>query len=312
MKKYLLPFILLFLLSCTDNQIETVNSPNDMELMNLKSNVTAIEEMHYNAIIKFENVEKSIADSSRTYSFNENGYISESRIKYIPQNYTKISRFTYSSSNKITEINYLRDNNRLLEKYKFAYNNFDELSDINYYYSDGALNMRWDLFYNLKKYLKTKNEYDDDGKLLKKYTYRCNGKGLIIKELTFNPDLTIEMQTTYNYDMNSNIIQKSIFGMDGRSYIKWVYEYQEDGKLKSEAYFDQRQAVLRFYTRKSVFTYNENGDMTGKEVYNSERMLSETWKYVYTYDNKNNWISQIQSVNSVPKKIIDRIITYKK
>lgn len=125
--------------------------------------------------------------------------------------------------------------------------------------------------------------YDDQGRLVdyrdgnfSNYHYVYEGN--ITKEQDVQDDGAVYSETVYTYDGNGKLIKEEYFE---KGELLHYYEYTRNdaGKVLETCRYDMYDDVAQM-DRKSVNTYDSNGNLTEKKVYTSGELSNH---YVYTY-----------------------------
>lgn len=147
-------------------------------------------------------------------------------------------------------------------------------------------------------------EYDSIGDIIKKKVnynnrfirtvmYSYNDKGLLDKVYETDNNGKFIGQTLYNYDSLNNVISENQTFFDGQKSSK---EYSFEGNLKTEI-FNTIEGKLekRIYKDENIIKLEKDGC---------------EYDYKYSFDNQGNWVRVLESKNTIPTLIRERIILY--
>ena len=117
----------------------------------------------------------------------------------------------------------------------------------------------------------------------------------------------------------ANIINPNdIIIFNSKANITEEYHYSSDGILQNNNTFfynDKKQIVIEIYISEEgktkiiyEYKYNEKGFISEKKQWDHSGNLISTHLYSYIYDENNNWIQQIETVDNVPIILTEREI----
>lgn len=219
--------------------------------------------------------------------------------------------------NQITESNF--DSEGMLQENDYGYakaiNSYDDKNNlINNAYYDFEGKLRWKARHNYtygqnNKLLKIDSfkyesspyqEWTDYAK--KVYTYNENGEQEEEVNLNYAGELFLfngfaHKQNIYDYEGH---ILETIYSDTNREILnRTIYTYDENGNLTEETNVDSEDNLceeMRTYARK-IYTYDENGDLAEETYLDAENSLCEYniegAKKVYSYDKNGNLADEI-------------------
>ena len=233
-----------------------------------------------------------------------------------------------NSGNKITETR-LSKEDRISYQKIFSYNNTNNLIKEKHFLSNDYLTLEYDENGNSKEvtkhepislsYTKTikynsvgnKTEevtkYETNNNWKTKYLYNDNGH--LKEEIMYNSDDLIILKWLYKHHENGIISEKSGYQIsEDRKilYLSVIYNFDENGRQLSEVIYNSSDEI----TIKEKRKYNINGDIEENTFYTSDNSMNGIFKYLYEYDNQNNWIKSTELWNEKPNSITERKIEY--
>ena len=205
-----------------------------------------------------------------------------------------------------------------LWKYDKQENPIEKLS---YSYS-GQLLYKNTFHYDDKSRIVERNYYNAQGNLLKKYIWKYNDN----QEEYISDKILENGYSFYESDEKkckqfrfANIINPNdIIIFNSKANITEEYHYSSDGILQNNNTFfynDKKQIVKEIYISEEgktkiiyEYKYNEKGFISEKKQWDHLGNLISTHLYSYIYDENNNWIQQIETVDNVPIILTEREI----
>ena len=229
-------------------------------------------------------------DDSWTQEYDANGNM----IKMTEQGYTHT--YTYDSGNRMTDRLTTRSDGSVYQHYTYQYDangnqilRTEEYSEYHYEYATS---------YN-DQGLRTEVVCTQNGKLFSTDTYSYDEQGRVVDYV----DGTMNSRTHYVYTDNT-VAEQDVSDDGSKVYEETVYTYDENGKLLKEEFFESGELLnydeytrdsegkaleMRGYSvydgqaqlrRKMVYTYDENGNLTEKNIYENDEL---SLRLVYTY-----------------------------
>lgn len=171
------------------------------------------------------------------------------------------------------------------------------------------------------------------------YIYKYDKKGRITKLTSLKPDGKMSSKQSFKYDSKSGRLVSSILNVDFDYSYKYEFTELPNGNLECLQYEDNKKHqtlvfdsngrllkktkhVKRYSSMNNtssggnaeIYTYDEHGNITSKKEMSIVIKLNAKEKpkfsYEYEYDEKFNWIRQIEFHDNVPVYIIEREIDY--
>jgi len=186
------------------------------------------------------------------------------------------------------------------------------LSYINFFKYDSLGNKieeGYDYSTKRKKYPYTPSQgfvYDSNNRLIKSFSI---GKGKLYRTETY-----------YEYDNEGREIDVKIYKISNDTVLDyhWTKEYNEKGELiKEESNIGSGTHFSPKYIqcKKKITTYDNYGNITQIELFNSNQFEVKIYRYVYTYDSYGNWIKREEFEGESEETLVriqieDRIIEY--
>lgn len=300
MKKQLLLLFTLISVFFSSAQQEK----NDLAFYNLKGKVKSVNEIEYEAVEKFGDLEKSNKTARYYREFNNAGM----ELQYLQENYDdgekeKFVRTTKYENGKMIEIKEEEDDDVQYEKYR--YNQQGLVESIDEVGQKGNLQYRQKNKYNAQDLLIQADSYKADGTLEMKMVRSYNAKKQLVKEENYDGGGKLTNVNTYAYDSRGNVVEKSDTNYEEKAPKPYINRYVYNDKGQK---IEERNSISGL-DKKEIYEYNENGDVVRKrDQYGTEV------KKVYTYDAQNNWIKCVTVTNDrsgdTKHEIAERQIKY--
>lgn len=238
-----------------------------------------------------------------SYTWDDTGKNNTSITRRNPDN-SQIDRkvMKYKKGVLTEKITYNKQNNPI-DKITYEYDNKGNLIQENLYLGSEYIQIRNTYTYNDGKKV-SETRYNKDDEVIFSTRYAYNGDNLEYRESTNAegiPDYTEEMK----YDANDNLIVKEV--NDSFDKVKTIERFQYNDDNKKIAWQVIRNDELYI---KANYGYDEYGNLSEYSVTNSDETVSEKRKYVYEYDENNNWIQKTVLIDNEPKFIERREIAY--
>lgn len=153
--------------------------------------------------------------------------------------------------------------------------------------------------------------YSSDGDLMLKSIGNDASKPTEVS--SYNPNGELELKLLLRYDDENNLVEEREYSSDGKLIRSSNYQYDKNNNISEENRLEIEENWLfinNYDTLKSVLSYgyNENKDVVDFEI--SQKNKKAQKKYVYEYDDRNNWTQRIEYNGIVPKYIVEREIEY--
>ncbi len=225
----------------------------------------------------------------------------------------------------ITE--YDRDGKKQLE---IAYNPDDSISskEMFYYNAKGQLiektqsrisdtpEWRWNYEINEHENYRIERVYDENDSLIGKDILRFNPDGTKKEELSYDESETLIQSNFFQLQKNDHAttVESIVTSPKGLVLKKTVYTYNLNGQLIEKAVFNANSVRIE----KEVYEYDELGNPIRETAYNPKDEITHTYLFTYEYDAHQNWIKkQISLVlqddpqkDSHPSEELNRVISY--
>lgn len=280
-KRYLVLFLVCFVIASCSNQVEKINQWKEYEL---KGKVETLKTCTYSASEKFGEIVKDTLIEIKIVYFNKNGLIdSVFRVKNNKQN---VELYEWNLENNICVIKEKEDNATYAEvQYNKQFNRL--LSWVNY--QNDSLKSKQIYIYNEKLQLIDYSYYDETGKLYWRYKdYEYNEQGLLKSEKQYDEKGNLDDKHLYQYDEKGNMIAQ-----------KWENDY--------------RRSKFSFFYNEDGFVYRRTYNYKSKR---SDYSFIDITEYTYVMDKKGNYIVKTEKEydendrSEVECKYIEREITY--
>ena len=293
-KIYSLLFTLL--LGCSSTSQSTPK--NDLEKSNLKSNVKSIKQTSFKIKFVGDKIKKGekhwtlSSDADFTKNFNQKGLIT--------------SEYYYNSNDSlIRKIENIYEYDLITEKKINSVKNPPQTGTKIYGDQDERLML---FVYNkgllTETKIKIKNSAFKSGYFTVTSTKKYNSKKYLIEEIN-----SMGGSIKHTYDDEGNKIQSNAYNRD-RQVWKSLKKYKNGNLIEQKFYdFDQYDNLgnkinwdANKYTLDiSTYSYDKYGNVKTENDVN---------KFIYNYDENNNWISKIKYFNKNPIIITEREIVY--
>jgi hypothetical protein len=297
---------LLFIVS---SFLTTLKTKNHLDKETLKGNVKSVKELAYavkevgNTITKTERKRVYSNDSDSYKTFNEQGNYIE--VSYYESDDTFMGKYsyTYDSEDHNTQLNWSDSKNVLIQKHQYVYDTKGNATVYKMFYADDR-----------GLYFTDSITYDTYGNRIEEIRYHPNNIDVINKKsYTYNTEgLKTEkrrwgkVKSSFQYEFNS------------KSKKTAQREYDENERLLSEIKYNNKENIVEEWSTtpinstKVVYSYNTKEQLIKTfqtDTSNDDKVLRELVTE-YTYDSHGNWITQTTFVNTSPRSLIEREITY--
>ncbi len=189
-----------------------------------------------------------------------------------------------------------------------------------------------------KKNTTQKKRIDTDGEVLSVATYNLTSSGLPKEIVWKNPDGTMRWREVYSY---SGKVPKEVKNFNEENKIETInhYVYNKKNQCVEMMVSDGGKNIYERYTwvynpigpkiemnqysgkdkliARELYKYNDKGDIITTQIYDGSYVFKYEEYCEYTYDSKNNWITQkvtqknIQTKEIIPKYFYTREFTYR-
>lgn len=326
-------FICLVVLLLNWFPVFSQQKQSELELQHLQGKVKTLEEKEYNAL------EKEISDSTVEYLIDEETGIISHRL-------TEFNRRGNISEERIFD-----ESGRLAAKTVYKHNEVGDLMEIHEYNEKGKKSGKTFFTYTSHRYYASQTIYLSDGSVeVATYYYDAKNPKLDLLDSVVwkSPDETrvevfyysknVQAKATSDQKGKSSLskplpLEKRIF-VNRKLKTVCSYTYNENGDVITETYrtpgkspdsnyilsytYNAQKQITsvtksdaRGMDHKIVWSYDDYGNVLAEKWYNGENEMISATKYVYCFDNQNNWTEQISfDENSRPNTIIFREISY--
>jgi hypothetical protein len=303
-----------------------VLSQNDLNKYSLKGKVKTFQSACYDAIVLNDSlIVKGEKKSNKRYykifecyfKFNEQGFITDEKKNLDSK------KFIYNKKNQLIFEEFIDTIPENIRKFKYKYNLNSQLKKEVWYKNENQIYYK--ILYRYKK-RKLVSEIEKDlkwkEKYIIKYSYDKNKNLIKIEELE-NDSLT--GVSLFKNDSLGRIIQEEEFDSKNALVTKKVYEYNENGLVTKiskyrlsncissivEYIFDENNNLIEENEVVNDFFILKKFDLMGNLILSvNEPYIGAVFKYIYTYDQNNNWIRKTEYYNGIPQEIEEREITY--
>jgi hypothetical protein len=255
---------------------------NDCKKLKLNGLVKTTLENNYEAVATNGKITKGNKNSNGDFDtylmFNEAGFITQKRLLNTDCTVNSIYMYEYKKNllSKLTKYTATENIDKVFVSV------YDEKTDLlttqTTYNAFGKIESTDKYLYKNNLVSEQQTYGGNNGSLVYKWTYEYDTNGNKIKDTWYIDNATI--QTTYKFDNKNQLIEQQETNKDN-VVTKWKFEYDEKGNLSQEIciFFDNSQTVK---------------------------------KYIYQYDENNNWIEKTTIENNQPTIITERKIEYYK
>lgn len=220
-------------------------------------------------------------------------------------NIVKIFENTYEVEEKFGKIE--TGDKEYYGHYLITYNDFGNISERTTFSRNGEMERVEKLKYNENEMLIENSIYNSDNKLEYKVKFYINesNSNRFSKVEHYNEDG--KLTEIYKYKYNGSLISGGDILNSSKELLKtWKNEFEGDILIK-QTILDSIGNI----TTIQVYNRNGNNDIVHFQEFDKNDSLSYERKYTYEYDEKNNWIRQIEYVDDKPSTIKIRKILYK-
>jgi hypothetical protein len=180
-----------------------------------------------------------------------------------------------------------------LNSFSYRYDETGKRIEEQYYDSLGIISRKSEYLFSGDKKKIGKNIFDLDNNLLSSYKYEYDEFGRVVRiNITDYKDKEkFDYYKTSEYDSYGNEIKSVTFTPDGEKFQSAIYEFQNNLKVKTTLLdnMDSPYAICEF-------KHNQRNDVIKEIFYDGNGLLFEEYSIVYLYDDKNNWIKKIYTL----------------
>lgn len=251
----------------------------DLAENNLKGRVKSVNEIEYEAVEKFGEVEKGKKTSRIYREYNAAGY----ETLFIHERFEdgetdKFVRTTRYENNKLIEMK--EEDNGQVAVSRFKYNAQGAVESMDELDGKGRLKSRQKTKYNTDGLAVEVNVYKGDGSEYLRVVSTYNAKKEKVKEETYTKEGGLITAYTFAYDSRGNQAEYTYIDYGRNQKKPTAYKYVFDDKDRK---VEERHSIAGL-DKKEVFEYDAQGNLIGSvDQYGAEE------KKVYTYDAQNNW-----------------------
>jgi hypothetical protein len=244
------------------------------------------------------------ADEVNRFTYTPGGKLAEHVMEMVAEGMRDVFRYERDDAGRLVrEQKYYGDDPG--EATAYTYNDKGEIAERLKTDADGEFESREAFTYNDKGDMVTRTATDAEGKLIEKSVLDYDGSGNLASrkdydadgtltattEYTYNPKNAIESvirrnaagklieSVRYAYDERDNIVEKAVRDFHPRTFR---YTYNEKNECVEEMLYDQHGQL----NSKSVFEFNENGDVVQEITYHMDvnrHDLNKGHRYEYEY-----------------------------
>jgi hypothetical protein len=284
--------------------VSVYSQQSDWKKLDLKDKVKSVEIISYVAGEKFGKISKMGILEGEQYQFNENGLVTQKK-RYGKQG-LPIDQVTYKydTLSNLIEQNIFDKKGILQRKILREYNQFNKNTFESVYGPDGTLINRSILQYKDGIIPQKILTFDKKGRQINLKEYIYNKKTEAKSITTTNPKSKI-IERAEKYDNRKNLTNLYEFDVEGnlKSYIRYKYD-ENNNLIESSYYLDDVLLVKR------TLKYNNLGFLVEVSALYPEKDKKDIITYKYDFDEKSNWIEQVEYVNSIPVRVKERKIVY--
>ncbi len=296
-------FLLLLGQECFAKKNEKVS---DWFQDNLQGKVKNIKTIEYAVVFQNGKIQKGEIITTSLKAYNKEGYIIESIDLDADNSIIQKEIFLFDKKgNKIEELLY-NEENEMEQRTKIRYNPLklpiQSVSEDN----KGRKIQRLVYRYDDQGYLIQLIGYDNRGKMSEKSYYSYDQRGNLIQYLGFGQfdNRTIN----YKYNDSNRIIELLCMDIKGNFIEKFFFQYGEQKGSEKRISVNINNKILHT----DNYLYDEYNNLLELTHLDINGLIKEQHAFVYQYDTKGNWTSQIfyTGVEKLGTSITERIIEY--
>lgn len=247
-------FIYLIFFGFLLNPINADPKLDDLKIIHLNGNIKSLMETRYLVTAKGKSLEKEKAFFQKLTLFDPFGYITETILFQDGTEYL-ISKYTFDSEGKPSEMNQYFSDNSLNLNVVYKYNKDTLRSEAIFTWSENLV----------------------FGDICEMYDYYYD----ILLNHPFN-------LVAYQYEYRGYCTEEKFIKPDGGTSFKFINKYDFRGNKLESAYF--KGGNISWLTK---YTYDRYGNLTESRVFKDNRIAVQSY-YKHQYDDKKNWISRLE------------------
>lgn len=195
---------------------------------------------------------------------------------------------------------------KLQNKIIYKYDNKNKRLSRNVYGEKGYIRNKYVYVYNEQGHKIAYQCYSPNGEVVESWFYNNDERGREIEAIYQVPKRSAEMRRyLYKYDKLGNVEELSQYSKDDTPEVTWRYSYDKKGMI-TELYTYKEDKLLK----KRVTRYDVYGNPLKMKEYDGDGRFIEETNYEYEFDSHGNWVQRIDYVNSFPRIMYEREITY--
>lgn len=185
---------------------------------------------------------------------------------------------TYDEQNNLLQSSFCSAEGEEYGKTTYTYNQQGKSTGGTKYDTDGSVLSTWVYSYDAQGNLQSQIYYESDGSLRDSCHCTYDKQGHMLCAIAYNADGEETGSLRYTYDEHGNIYHQELhdewYGDDNV-----FYTYDEHNNILTETNCDDPKGGTVY--SKTVYTYNEKGNVQTKETTSSYVHYSSEWEYEY-------------------------------
>lgn len=159
-----------------------------------------------------------------------------------------------------------------------------------------------------EKDTKLEEVYYSADTLQSRFTYKYDEQGRKLEELYYNPDSSLNAQTTYTYEEGLRIEETKDYGLDSVLQGHSISKVYEKDNLSEVSFYNTEGKLIETISQR----FNDKGNLIEHRSvkFISSSRHTDTWTWLYEYDDKGNWIQKTELLNALPQTKTVREIVY--
>lgn len=269
---------IIFFLACSDGK------ENDLQKTALKGNIKSIREISYEAwgsadsLIQGGIIDNQGAENSYTI-YNKKGYVTDI-YKYDSENEIKYKWHFY----------YDKKQTKQLAAKRYEARDFQQDSTYYIYDKNGRA----------KEYV----HCNENGEIKRRIIFKYDKKGNRVEERALNGNNLLEKITKCKYKKNK-LVEGKNYDSNYKLLILTTYSYNKDGNMQVMTMVDGENKPIS----RGTYSYNKDG-FVKTELLERPGYTDLLLDYVYTIDDKGNWVQRIMFSENEAFQITKREIEY--
>jgi len=255
------------------------------------------------------------------------------KVEYNPKssNNSIITKSIYSNNGSLTSRSIFNSLGNLKSKTDFQYDRKGNISQTNFYSSNGKLSRKRVNSFDSNDTLLESNEFDENGKKVEKQSVSFNNdgykvitsfkiiggnlikssesvlddQGLNIENYYFTNETLVRSEIN-KFDLTGNKIKISEY--DHVNNHDRVVHYKFDNRNNNTEVVELNSSLM--ITSKVICKFNENRELTDSMTIDILGNVKRHVKFIYEYDEANNWTKKICFINSKPVSVTVHRIEY--